>query len=988
MNTRILLFLSFAFCFVQSLSAQALWENEAIVRSNNTIHWNQSLAHSPNGDTYILWVRGGLGNKGLFLHKMNTLGQSVWAQDICISNNSNPKHNYNIVTDSTGYIYIKWEESSNATGFLYLTKLNPNGEFIWQVQTINVSSGDMCNSQIVSDDDNGVYVVYVKYASMFHYKTYCQHFSSSGQAMLAGDGVELSTADGQEFIEYLKLTSDNGIIICKKNYVTSSTRTLSIIRLLPNHQIDWQHQLSSISDYQGTTFEGITIIDSVQYIVNWKEYSNSISYSFMQKFNLNGDFLFNPAILLASSSVFLNTSLCSDSQNNLIITVQNGDTNAPLRNYIQKYSIDGIALWTSPTVLPDNTVSIINPIPDNNGGCYFMMEYPSSGLEPVHGLKFQHINTTGQLLWSNDGYTIVDDIYYGYQDELAYTFTDRFYILWVNRYQDKNGIYCQIRNTEGLQISLPRLTIAEAIAGDVRIEGILPRASDIMVYWKDSRMYENSWPIDMYYYRFVYPDGTMSTPADGSHLLPGILEKHNLQSFSMPDGNIAFIWYEYLSGYFSIMGQAFNSSMNPLWGDDGRIFYDLWSVNEVTQFVVSQDGNDIYIAWSADADYYDRRVHVQKITSGMVMWGFSGLVINTGYSGASLIEEPVFLKDKYLVIKGQLGYNDNQYIWVTHLEADGSISINWLPNGYTVIDYPYTSGYLFDVNAVLSNGNLYVIHAYQNLFDRHYSYSVIQPDATVLVSQQLLLNAPSGESDLEFDTGEGLAYCLKTHSTTQMDLGYNKLSNANQHPWGNTIHYVCNNIFYNDYYIPAINRFESGGYLISWTDGIFLKGGYINTLGQYQSPLGGLDLIAYCRDNYAITKLDNELYIGWTDYKISEYTDAFREIRMQKFGDMSFVSNTDYTQPVINELLCYPNPFNSSLKIELTTSSKGINDITIFNVKGQVVKSINNTLLDKGSHTFAWNGKDNNGMKVSAGIYYFHLKNINGVSNSKVLYLK
>jgi hypothetical protein len=252
----------------------------------------------------------------------------------------------------------------------------------------------------------------------------------------------------------------------------------------------------------------------------------------------------------------------------------------------------------------------------------------------------------------------------------------------------------------------------------------------------------------------------------------------------------------------------------------------------------------------------------------------------------------------------------------------------------------------------------------------------------------MLLNAPRGESDLALNTDNGLVYCLKTRSAYQMDLGYNKLTGLNEQPWGSSIHYLSSSAPYTDFFLPRITGFESGGYLMHWQDGFFLKGGYVNAQGLDQSPLNGIELLTYCQDNYSAAKLGNEVYFGWTDSKISNFTDAYREIRMQKFGDMTYESNSDATVSPVDKLNCYPNPFRETVTIDLLTSAKGWNELSVYNLKGQKVKTLLKASLDKGAHPLSWNGRDSNDKQVATGIYYLRLKNSQGASSTKVLYLK
>ncbi|MCK4652932.1 MAG: T9SS type A sorting domain-containing protein, partial [Candidatus Cloacimonetes bacterium] len=85
----------------------------------------------------------------------------------------------------------------------------------------------------------------------------------------------------------------------------------------------------------------------------------------------------------------------------------------------------------------------------------------------------------------------------------------------------------------------------------------------------------------------------------------------------------------------------------------------------------------------------------------------------------------------------------------------------------------------------------------------------------------------------------------------------------------------------------------------------------------------------------------------------------------------------------------YPNPFNPETTIKFTTKNTEKNTkLTIYNIKGQKVKTLLNEKLDAGTHQVVWNGKDENGKSVTSGIYFYKLKAGNYISTKKMILLK
>ncbi len=84
----------------------------------------------------------------------------------------------------------------------------------------------------------------------------------------------------------------------------------------------------------------------------------------------------------------------------------------------------------------------------------------------------------------------------------------------------------------------------------------------------------------------------------------------------------------------------------------------------------------------------------------------------------------------------------------------------------------------------------------------------------------------------------------------------------------------------------------------------------------------------------------------------------------------------------------YPNPFNPSTTISFTLTKKDFTEISIYNTKGQKVRKLSSDYFHEGTHQLIWNGNDDNGSKVSSGIYFLQLKTDNKVLTKRMLLMK
>ncbi len=70
----------------------------------------------------------------------------------------------------------------------------------------------------------------------------------------------------------------------------------------------------------------------------------------------------------------------------------------------------------------------------------------------------------------------------------------------------------------------------------------------------------------------------------------------------------------------------------------------------------------------------------------------------------------------------------------------------------------------------------------------------------------------------------------------------------------------------------------------------------------------------------------------------------------------------------------YPNPFNPSTNVQFGLKETGKVQIKIYNIKGELVKTVVDEVIQAGNHQFTWHGVDNKGKAVGSGVYFIKMK--------------
>ncbi|MFH0736604.1 MAG: T9SS type A sorting domain-containing protein, partial [bacterium] len=85
----------------------------------------------------------------------------------------------------------------------------------------------------------------------------------------------------------------------------------------------------------------------------------------------------------------------------------------------------------------------------------------------------------------------------------------------------------------------------------------------------------------------------------------------------------------------------------------------------------------------------------------------------------------------------------------------------------------------------------------------------------------------------------------------------------------------------------------------------------------------------------------------------------------------------------------FPNPFNPTTQIRFNLPEASVVSLAVYNVLGQKVNTlINNKDFNSGSFNVIWNGKNEFGVTVPSGVYFYRIETPNFVETKKMMMLK
>lgn len=106
------------------------------------------------------------------------------------------------------------------------------------------------------------------------------------------------------------------------------------------------------------------------------------------------------------------------------------------------------------------------------------------------------------------------------------------------------------------------------------------------------------------------------------------------------------------------------------------------------------------------------------------------------------------------------------------------------------------------------------------------------------------------------------------------------------------------------------------------------------------------------------------------------------------FNFLVKVTNESLPQTINALYENFPNPFNPNTSIKFSLEDNIKTQLTIYNSLGQTVRTLINENQSVGLHTIQWDSRDDQGLNVPSGVYFYMLKAGNYVNIKKMILLQ
>ncbi|MDD4310040.1 MAG: FlgD immunoglobulin-like domain containing protein [Candidatus Cloacimonetes bacterium] len=167
---------------------------------------------------------------------------------------------------------------------------------------------------------------------------------------------------------------------------------------------------------------------------------------------------------------------------------------------------------------------------------------------------------------------------------------------------------------------------------------------------------------------------------------------------------------------------------------------------------------------------------------------------------------------------------------------------------------------------------------------------------------------------------------------------------------------------------------------------------------QYFDGRGFIGYRLY-RDGLNIQTIPNPNTLTFTDTNVNDGTHEYWICSL--FSDPSYMSdpspvvvvyigvaNDDLVNNPISSINVHPNPFNAIASIAITGKANTKSVLEIYNLKGQIINTLDVVTDNTGKAAVQWDGKTKAGKQAINGVYLYRLDNGNNVLSGKMMLAK
>ncbi len=943
--------------YVFALYGQQQWDNPKTMVEEKYLKWQKTCVDI-DGYKYIFWLSNLNNNLDIYGQKLDSNNTPLWGhRGKVIVNKVSDQYNIKAIVTSDNMIILNWVEQRQTTPEIasgHLLKIDQNGDPVWDnygilIYLFNFELIDTFERvknpfNIVADLHGGCYTVFEDNLGFF-----INHYNTDANS----EFLHLANVSGLNMENKSMFALDSNGSLMVSSIINQSNTNL----ILEVYRISASGDTESLwcDTFQQNEFLQLFKFNADFYLFKFSNPDTITGYKYDEEFSLQDSvqILLNDGILFSSFTI-------STADSSIVLMWKPTDI---LQNAFQsiKLSENLDLLWDSPRNM--------GPVFDPTGYISNFKQYISQdGSIYLYCRDYNYIDnlykydSNGNYQWNNPltGFNCGLN-YYGYLED------DDIY--FINLVIDSDTtIAFAVQGFDSQGNSLTGGTEPQWISNTLAYDIFSYRVTEF-----DNEPYIIFSIDDNLFIQGMDNNGNLKYEKPGKLLYSagtGINFAKLLFAESNPTG-IYLGWSEH-SGTEIFKTVKLNENMDLEW-----ITTSPETDRYANHFVT---GDSVFILTSRNtspgsSSYW---IIAQKIVNGYTCWETSGNEIALSENFLSV----AYFDGQFLVWR-------NQVLRCSRIDSNGNIAVGWNLDGLEI-------GANYAEIKVLRADDNYLIFSRPYYMSTNTDYRLISGNGTLVwpaefVSKQKVLSNSVFYKDqilYQLEAVENVTNSIRRLSH-RYGLGANGLEALGTPVQVDDINVgLTDSIGFMYNYAEWSASFDLGNYFIYLTNLGNLTCRKMDLDGHLDPYSNGLEILSseYNGKNYQITQANgSDKFLIYTKNHIIGGTN----FNVLLYNFESIVNNEDPVKPKELTLLQnFPNPFNPTTCISFNLPQKQKVELSIYNIKGQLVKKLANGMLDKGVHKVIWNGQNEDSKPAASGVYFYKLKANPETITRKMMLLK
>lgn len=428
-------------------------------------HLRPQITSNGSGGAFIVWLDERFHQHDVYIQMIDCEGNSYWDTDGIMICEETVRPFPVIISDDTNGAIVVWPDDRDGNWKLFGQRISYSGDCIWNPAGIPLLGGlewiaPLMN--IIPDGTGGGIIAFMDSDRLL-----MQRFNAQGTMLWSSDGIEVSSDVDLAIPPRLMLDGGGGAIVVWGGGYSSGQNECYAQKLDPFGNIQWASDgvvvglAGNYDIYPSITSDGT----GGAYVVWRGGEAEEERVIVVQKIDGNGNHVWSP------EGIHIEEQLCSLDITSAYSAAIIGDclggaivawhrcVSGVYSAYCQRLDADGKSLWQQGGVLLTDLMGWKGDIqmqPDGLGGAVITWTEWSdeTGLYEINS---QHVDTYGNIQWSESGLMICAEEGSQDQPQLLVNQSDNAFVTWEDRRyfdNDNINIYAKVVDLEPFPISV------------------------------------------------------------------------------------------------------------------------------------------------------------------------------------------------------------------------------------------------------------------------------------------------------------------------------------------------------------------------------------------------------------------------------------------------------------------------------------------------------------------------------------------------------